>query len=513
MDHAHKPTVLVILDGYGYSPKHKYNAIYHAHKPHINHWFSLYPHKFLKASGEAVGLLPHTIGTSEVGHLTIGAGRIIPESVLRIHQMIHDGSFFKIPTLVKSLEKLKKSGGRLHLMGLLSDAGVHSHENHLYALIRAACEHGIKEIFIHPFLDGRDVPPRSALTYLARLEEALKRCGRGTIATIHGRFYAMDRDKNWERTEQSYKVLTEKQKKLYPEYKKHIQQEYEHNIYDEFIPPFQIDPHGTVQPGDGIICFNFRADRVRQLTYCFIAPKLVPFKTHDLDLTFYIGMTDYDHDVHNDCLITKKPIHHTLKEVLSRAHKTIFSIAETEKYAHVTYFFGGGREKKEPGETWTLIPSIKTKDYVHHPEMSASKITDAVIHSLNTKPCDFYLINYANADMVGHSGNYDATVKAVECLDKELQRLYDVVIEKMNGTLYITADHGNAELMYDEVADQPKTSHTLNPVPFIVIQKGLEHSKIPLPLHELSDIAPFILKEMGLPVPEEMQSKAKIDLQ
>jgi 2,3-bisphosphoglycerate-independent phosphoglycerate mutase len=505
MSSAH-PTVLVILDGYGYSPEKKYNAIANAHKPHIDAWFAQYPHTLLQASGPAVGLLPNTIGTSEVGHLTIGAGRIIPESVLRLQQMIDDGSFFKIPTLVDSLKKIKKSGGTLHLMGLLSDAGVHSHENILYALIKAATDHGINAIVIHPFLDGRDVPPRSAITYLERLEKILKQYGRGTIGTIHGRFYAMDRDKNWQRTEESYKILTQPQHKVYPDYKQHIQNEYVHGIYDEFIPPFQVNNESTVKDGDGIIFFNFRADRARQITYCFTHPELVPFKPKKIKLQFFIGATDYDHDVHNDCLITKEPIRNTFKDVLASAHKTMFSIAETEKYAHVTYFFGGGREQEQPGEQWVLIPSIKTRDYVHYPEMSASKITDAVLNSLTTKPCDFYLINYANADMVGHSGDYDATVKAVECLDRELEKLYNVVVEKMNGTLYITADHGNAEKMYDETSGQPKTSHTLNPVPFIMIKKGID-TKMKLSLKGLSDIAPFILKNMDLPVPKEMLKK------
>ncbi len=501
-----QPTVLVILDGYGYSPEKKYNAIYHAHKPHINAWFANYPHTLLQASGPAVGLLPNTIGTSEVGHLTIGAGRIIPESVLRLQEMIDDGSFFKIPTLVQSLKKLKQTGGRLHLMGLLSDAGVHSHENTLYALIKAACDHDIKDIYIHPFLDGRDVPPRSAITYLDRLEKIIKQYSCGQIGTIHGRFYAMDRDKNWQRTEESYKVLTQVQQHTYSDYKQHIQNEYVHGVYDEFIPPFQVNQQSIVKDGDGIIFFNFRADRARQITNCFIHPELVPFKSIKIKLQFFIGATDYDHDAHNDCLITKEPVRNTFKDVLAAAHKTMFSIAETEKYAHVTYFFGGGREQEQPGEQWVLIPSIKTRDYVHYPEMSARAITDAVLNSLEKKPCDFYLINYANADMVGHSGDYDATVKAVECLDRELKRIYDVVIEKMNGTLYITADHGNAEHMYDEKSGQPKTSHTLNPVPFIMIKKGIAKD-MKLPLKGLSDIASFILKNMNLPVPQEMMNK------
>jgi 2,3-bisphosphoglycerate-independent phosphoglycerate mutase len=499
------PFALVILDGFGYQKEQSHNAIAHAHTPHLTHWFATYPHTLLKASGPAVGLLPGTIGTSEVGHLTIGAGRVIPESVLRLHEEIDNGSFFKNPVLVNALKKIKESGKSLHLMGLLSDAGVHSHEKHLYALIKAACAAGIKNVYVHPFLDGRDVPPRSALTYLERLEKVLKKEGCGKIATIHGRFYAMDRDKNWERTGESYQVLTTPQKITYPSWKKHIEENYEKEIYDEFTPPFQVDPQGIVHGGDGIIFFNFRADRARQLTRCFTCPQTTPLALQKIPLAFFIGATEYDHDIPMEHLLTKQPLHNTLKEVLAEHHKTMFAIAETEKYAHVTYFFGGGREKEFSGETWKLIPSIKTKDYVHHPEMSAAKITDTVLDSLRQSPCNFYLINYANADMVGHSGNYDATVKAVECLDRELQRLYEVIVEKMHGTLYITADHGNAETMWDENAQQPKTSHTTNPVPFLEIKKGLEGGKEKLNLHELSDIAPFILQQMGLPIPAEMR--------
>lgn len=498
------PTLLIILDGYGYSKETKYNAIANANAPHLHAWLKEYPHAFLAASGSAVGLLPGSIGTSEVGHLTIGAGRVIPESVLRIHREIENGTFFTNPTLVRNLDKLKKAGNRLHLMGLVSDAGVHSHINHLKALIKAGIDQGIGHIYIHAFLDGRDVPPRSALTYINQLNRVCAEHVCVSIASIHGRFYAMDRDKNWQRTEESYRVLTTPNQHVVLDYEGAIEHYYEQHVYDEFIPPFLTDPQGVIRDGDGVIFFNFRADRARQLTMCFICPGKVPFAPKPPELAFFIGMTDYDHDCPNVHLIEKKPIKHTLKEELSDAGKTIFSIAETEKYAHVTYFFSGGREKEFPGETWHMIPSIKTKDYVHHPEMSAPQITDAVLKSLHTNPCDFYLINYANADMVGHSGNYDATVKAVEWLDKELTRLYNVVIP-MGGTMYITADHGNAELMYDEKNQQPKTSHTTNPVPFIMIKKGLEDGKHMLLLKELSDIAPFILRNMDLPVPKEME--------
>lgn len=499
------PVALVILDGFGYQKNRDHNAIAHARTPHLTHWFATYPHTLLHASGKAVGLLEGTIGTSEVGHLTIGSGRVIEESVLRLHESIDDGSFFTNPVLLASLKKIKSSGGALHLMGLLSDAGVHSHEQHLYALIQAACTAQLRKVYIHPFLDGRDVAPRSAITYLERLETVLKQKGCGTIASIHGRFYAMDRDKNWERTYESYQILTQRQQITQPSWRTYVEEQYQNGIADEFIPPVQLDPNGIVQAHDGIIFFNFRADRARQLTRCFTCPETTPLPIQKIPLAFFIGATDYDHDIPMEQLLDKQPVANTLKEVLAQHGKRIFSIAETEKYAHVTYFFGGGREKEFNGETWTLIPSIKTRDYVHHPEMSAKKITDAVLQSLQTNPADFYVINYANADMVGHSGDFNATVKAIECLDEELHRIYTVLVETMNGTLLITADHGNAEHMWDEQAQQPKTSHTTNQVPFLELRKGVEQNTAPLNLHELADIAPFILRSMGIAIPDEMK--------
>jgi 2,3-bisphosphoglycerate-independent phosphoglycerate mutase len=498
------PVALIILDGFGYRKEAEHNAIAKANTPHLQRWLATYPHTLLAASGTAVGLLPGTIGNSEVGHLTIGSGRAIPKPTLLLHEQIQNGSFFKNPVLLSALEQLKQSGRALHLMGLLSDAGVHSHEETLYALIKAAREAGVKKVYIHPFLDGRDVPPRSALLHLKRLTEFLQEENCGTIATIHGRYYGMDRDNNWERTYKSYQVLTEPQTAVHHSWERYIQENYDKGIDDEFIPPFQVDPNGIVQENDGIIFFNVRADRARQITECFISPDKTQLSIKKIPLSFFIGATDYGDDIPMEHLITQQPVKNTLKEVLTAHDKKIFSVAETEKYAHVTYFFAGGKEEPFSGETRRLIPSIKTKDYVHHPEMSAAQITDAVLDSLQQDPADFYLINYANADMVGHSGNFDATVKAVEFLDHELARIYNVLVEQMNGMMIITADHGNAENMWDTSVGQAKTSHTVNPVPFVVIQKGLENSNDKITLHGLADIAPFILKQMNLEVPKEM---------
>lgn len=490
-----KPLLLIILDGFGHSEDTTYNAIFHARTPHLDTWFNTYPHCLLHASGEHVGLLPGTIGTSEVGHLTIGAGRVINESITRIHDLINKGTFAHNQALVSCIEHVQKQHGRLHLLGLLSDAGVHSHEDHLYAFLDAALASGL-EIYVHPFLDGRDTPPKSAIAYLDRLQQFCKTHPQVHIGTIQGRFYAMDRDTNWQRTEQAYHALTRPQQ-LHPDWKVVITNYYNKGITDEFIPPFQCT-RALIQPHDGLIFFNFRADRARQLTRCFTSPYTIACAQY-IPLSI-VTMTEYEPTDHAHVFLTKEPVVNTLKHVVSAHHKTLFCIAETEKYAHVTYFFGGGSEKKLLGETWVLIPSIKTKNYADHPHMSAHEITDAIIHSLNNDPADLYIINYANADMVAHSGDFQATIAAVEYLDQELKRLYDVVLS-MDGTLCITADHGNAEQLFDEAIGQPRTSHTTNKVPFLFIKNG---AHTPLHLDELADIAPFILKEMYIPIPHEM---------
>ncbi|MGB8366854.1 MAG: 2,3-bisphosphoglycerate-independent phosphoglycerate mutase [Candidatus Babeliales bacterium] len=498
------PTVLVILDGFGYRKEKKHNAIYYADTPHIDRWFVEYPHAILAASGEAVGLLKGYVGNSEVGHLTIGAGRVIPQPARIIGEAIENGTFFTNALLKKSLQKLKKNNNTVHIIGLLSDAGVHAHEKHIYAFVQAAVEQSIKTIVVHPILDGRDTPPKSASYYLQRLTNFLNKIGHGVIGSLHGRFYAIDRDNHWERIEKSYRVLTEIESVQYNTWKDIINGSYAHNITDEFVIPTQIKPGYIINDGDGIIFCNFRPDRARQLTASFVYPQFDYFPTKKLDLSFFITPILYDEKLNTTVLFPTEQIKNTLKDVLVKEEKTIFSIAETEKYAHVTYFFNGGREKVLPGETRLLIPSISVKNCVANPAMSAPKITVKVLESLQAEPKDFYLINYANADMVGHSGNFEATVKAVSCLDKELAILYKQVIEKMNGTLYIMADHGNAEDMYDEVADQPRTAHTTNPVPFIMIRKNLVNTSQLLPLQQLSDVAPFILHHMKLLVPPEM---------
>ncbi len=564
-----KPTALVILDGWGYSPSQVCNAIYQAHPKNFNLWFQEFPHSILGASGKFVGLKDGMIGNSAVGHLTIGAGRVIEQPVTILDKSMQDKTFFKSPILVRRFEQLKKSGKKLHIMGLLSDAGVHSDCAVLFALLRMAADHKIADIIVHPFLDGRDVPPQSAEKYLQQLDKVLAEIGYGSIGSLHGRFYAMDRDENWDRTLKSFTVLTEnnndnfsspasyfdrlnmsglsKSRKSHSNqnvpsplilsevdlsgvalaeteglsgvknWQEILQKNYSNNITDEFIEPVRLHPEAYIQPDEAVIFFNTRADRARQLTALLLnAPtnnlrefKFDQKKEHKLcphtkapQTQFFITAIQYLPSFKTDVLVEKKVVNNTLFDIFEKNKITIFTIAESEKYAHVTYFFNGGKEITRPNEIRVIVPSIPEKNYSTNPKMSAPEITKKVIDSLKTDPQDFYLINYANADMVGHSGDFTATREAVQCLDQELKKLYDVLVGELDGTLYITGDHGNAEeKCYPD--GSPRTSHTTNSVPFLVINKNFKQEK--LSLSGLADIAPFILKEMGLLIPNEMK--------
>lgn len=502
------PVALIILDGFGYRKEKKYNAIAHARMQHFNAWWTTYWHALLQASGKAVGLPDNMIGNSEVGHLTIGAGRILEQPMRIWLDAIANNSFDQNKTLHEQFAKLFDVNGRLHVIGLLSDAGVHCHEKQIYAVIEAAIHAGIKKIIVHAILDGRDVSPQSAYEYLHRLEQLAKKYNHGhvIIGSIHGRFYAMDRDHHWDRIEKSYRVFTQKWQEPYESWERVLERYYAHNITDEFIVPTQLCVDAMIHNGDGIIFCNVRPDRARQLTMCFVQPEKIPFAIKPLNLTFFITPVDYGDNIKTSVLFERNAVRNTLKDVLAEHGKTIFTIAETEKYAHVTYFFRGENEAPVATETRHMVHSIAAKNYVDHPEMRAQEITQVVVQSLEDNPADFYLINYANADMVGHSGNFGATIKAVEFLDKQLGVLYEEIVEKRNGTLYITADHGKAEDMFDEAMGQPRTAHTNNKVPFLMIKNGMENDR-ELPLKELSDIAPFILLNMGLQVPGEMQKE------
>lgn len=502
---AKKPIALIILDGFGYRTTKADNAIAQADTPNINGWMAQYPHAILQAAGPAVGLPEGYIGNSEVGHLTIGAGRIVPQMLTVINNAIHDRSFFNHPVLVEKLKLLHETQKPLHIIGLLSDAGVHSHIDHLFAFLTAAKARGVTNIMVHAILDGRDTPPQSAALYLEKLETFLHDLGCGTLASIQGRFYAMDRDKHFDRTQLSYRMLTTKQPMFATNWRTVLEAAYANGQTDEFVLPTQLSEQATIEPDSGVLFFNIRADRARQLTAAFVDQNFKGFTRQQLPLLFFMTATNYNSFTAVDTLYSAPTLKNTLKQVLAQYDKTILSIAETEKYAHVTYFFDGGRETIAPNEIRILVPSLTAKDYAHTPCMSAPLITENVLKSLKKVPKDFYIINYANADMVGHSGNLKATIKAVECLDNELKRLYEVIVQEMHGTMYITADHGKAEAMMDADSHQPRTAHTSNPVPFIMIQYGSENKGATLPLSQLADIAPFILEQMQIPVPEEME--------
>lgn len=487
-----RPTVLVVLDGFGYSPTKEGNAIALANTPYLDAFLQNYPHTLLEASGQAVGLLPGTMGNSQVGHMALGTGSILMQPITSIHNAIADQSFFSNPLLVGHLNALSASGKTLHIMGLLSDGGVHSHMEHLFAYIKAAQMHDVKKIAIHAFLDGRDTPPQSAPTYLQMLENRIKSYPNICLSTIHGRFYAMDRDNNWDRTQQSYRAMTECQQVIFNSWQETLAHYYAQGITDEFIPPTRLKT-SCIQKNDGIIFFNVRSERARQLTTCFTQFPCDSCASNNISLSFFITPVTYKDSIKTTALFEQQSPKTTLKQQLAQRGYSLFTIAEKEKYAHVTYFFDGGQETAYSHETRILIPSIKTKNYVTYPCMSAREITHTVLESLQKDRKGFYLINYANADMVGHSGNLEATIKAIECLDQQLGQLYDMVVKKYHGTLYITADHGKAECV--EKDGKPFTAHTLNKVPFIMIDDSTRLKT--LPPKELSEVAHFILDQMS----------------
>lgn len=480
MNSSKPPIALVILDGFGFKSEQKDNAIAQANMPNWKRWLTIYPNILLKASGKYVGLPDGCIGNSEVGHLTIGAGRIIKSTLKKLDEYIYSGDFYKNNTIIKNI----KNTNRLHILGLLSDAGVHSHERHMYAVIKLASEQGVDNIYIHAFLDGRDTPKRSASKYLNNLESVCKKYN-ATIASLHGRFYAMDRDNNWDRTEKSYKTMTTDQSFKDKSWQDSSWQDVLANTdeTDEFIEPVLINKDGIIKEGDGIIFINFRPDRAIQITESFIKKDFNKFERKYIPLEFFISAIKYRDDFKNEVIMEKEVINDTLLDIL--VNKKVLICAESEKYAHVTYFFKGMKDKPTPNEKRILIPSLKLKTYEQHPEMSAEKITTAVVNELDNH--EFFLVNYANADMVGHSGNFNATVKACEFLDKQLLILFKEIVEKRNGVLIITSDHGNAEELH--------SYHTTNDVPFMVI--NYQFNEEPLHGTDLSCISSIVLKYLG----------------
>lgn len=500
-----KPTVLMILDGYGINQKSYGNAIEEANTPNLDSYFEKYPNVNIKASGLDVGLPDGQMGNSEVGHLNIGSGRIVYQDFTRITKAVNDGDFFKNAALNEAMENAKKHNSALHLWGLLSDGGVHSHNTHLYALLELAKKQGLSKVYVHCFLDGRDVPPSSAIEYIKELEEKMQEIGVGKIATVSGRYYAMDRDKRWERVKLAYDAMVLGEGEKANCSVEAVEKSYAEDVLDEFVKPTVIlesdKPIATVSQNDCVIMFNFRPDRAREISRAFVDPAFDSFERIKGYLpVHYVCMTQYDATLPNvNLAYPPQSLVNTFGEYISNNGLSQLRIAETEKYAHVTFFFNGGIEEANKDENRVLIPSPKVATYDMKPEMSAYEVTDKLIEELNKDIYDVIIVNYANPDMVGHTGVMEAAVKAVETVDECVAKVVDEVI-KRDGQLAITADHGNSDEMLDENGNVI-TKHSTNPVPFILINAAKEYE---LAEGKLADIAPTLLQLMDLPKPEEM---------
>lgn len=495
-----KQVLLLILDGWGYSTDAKYNAITQAPDTYMKHLWQTYPHALFEASGEAVGLPKGIIGTSEIGHMTIGAGKIIYTDMLRVSKDIEEGALPKNQVIHELFSFVKENNSTLHLMGLVSPGGVHSHQEHLFALLRAAKAFGLTNIAVHVFADGRDKPPQSADTYIAELEAVLKEISVGRIATISGRYFAMDRDHNWERTQKAADAIFDGKGNISQgkDTVTIIKEHYGQNISDEFIEPcVLLDDEGkatTIKEHDGILFFNFRPDRARQLSM------LIAKKAPDMHL-YFATLTQYDKTVPAHVAYPPLQIDATIAEEVSKAGLSQVHIAETEKYAHVTYFLNGGNEKEHLGEEFVLINSrkdIPTHDLAPH--MMTAEVADKAIEYIK-KGTNFLAINFANADMVGHTGKWEPALEAIRFEDAQIKRVVEAIMDK-GGVAFITADHGNAELMFDEKNNQPYTAHTLNPVPGILTEEGVEMEP-----GGLSDVAPTVLSLFGIAKPASMTGK------
>ncbi|AMA71800.1 MULTISPECIES: 2,3-bisphosphoglycerate-independent phosphoglycerate mutase [Aneurinibacillus] len=503
-----KPVALIIMDGFGYREEEYGNAIKQANTPNFDKYWNEYPHTLLGASGLAVGLPEGQMGNSEVGHLNLGAGRVVYQDLTRVTKDIQEGQFFKNETLLKAIQHAKENNTDLHLYGLVSDGGVHSHIEHLFALLRMAKQENLDRVYIHAFLDGRDVAPDSAVMYIQQLQDKIKEYGVGRIATVQGRYYAMDRDRRWERTEKSYRAMVYAEGPKYTDPIEAVQESYERSVYDEFVMPTVITnadgtPVATVKDNDSVIFFNFRPDRAIQLSQVFTNEDFRGFDRGDKrpKNLFYVCMTKFSETVGGYVAYKPTDLDNTLGEVLSQHNLRQLRIAETEKYPHVTFFFSGGREAEFEGEKRILINSPKVATYDLKPEMSAYEVTEALLKEIEADTHDVIILNFANCDMVGHSGMMEPTIKAVETVDECMGRVVEAVLAK-GGVALVTADHGNADLMLDEEGN-PVTSHSTYPVPFILTKKGVE-------LREggvLADISPTILKLLGIEQPKEMTGK------
>ncbi|MCM3574834.1 2,3-bisphosphoglycerate-independent phosphoglycerate mutase [Mesobacillus subterraneus] len=505
------PTALIILDGFALRGERMGNAVAQAKKPNFDRYWNHYPHAQLIASGEAVGLPEGQMGNSEVGHLNIGAGRIVYQSLTRVNISIREGEFEKNETFLAAIKHAKEKGTALHLMGLLSDGGVHSHIEHMYALLKLAASEGLEKVYVHGFLDGRDVGPQTAPGYIEQTLEKMNEIGVGEFATISGRYYSMDRDKRWERVEKSYRSMVYGDGPTYSNPMELIEDNYNNGIFDEFVVPSVLvrpdgSPVATVQNDDAVIFYNFRPDRAIQISNTFTNKDFRSFdrgEGHPENLHF-VCLTHFSETVDGYVAFEPSNLDNTVGEVISQAGMTQLRIAETEKYPHVTFFMSGGREQEFPGEKRILINSPKVATYDLQPEMSANEVTDALIKEIEADNFDAILLNFANPDMVGHSGMLEPTIQAIETVDECLGRIVDLIVSK-GGTAIITADHGNA----DEVVTlegNPMTAHTTNPVPVIVTKEGVELREDGI----LGDLAPTMLELLGLDKPAEMTGKSLI---
>jgi 2,3-bisphosphoglycerate-independent phosphoglycerate mutase len=505
------PTALIILDGFALRDEVKGNAVAQAKKPNFDRFWNKYPHTTLKACGEAVGLPEGQMGNSEVGHLNIGAGRIVYQSLTRVNIAIREGEFDKNETFLQAMNHVKEKGTNLHIFGLLSDGGVHSHIDHLFALLKLAAKEGVQNVYVHAFLDGRDVGPQTAKTYIQQTEEKMKEYGVGKFATISGRYYSMDRDKRWERVEKSYRAMVYGEGPKYTNPIDCIEDSYQNGIYDEFVIPSVItdeqgDPVATIKDEDAVIFYNFRPDRAIQISNTFTNEDFRSFDRgpkHPKNL-FFVCLTHFSETVKGYVAFKPTNLDNTLGEVISQNGLTQLRIAETEKYPHVTFFMSGGREEPFPGEERILIDSPKVATYDLKPEMSAYEVTEALLKEIEADKHDAIILNFANPDMVGHSGKLEPTIKAVEAVDECLGKVVDAILAK-GGVAIITADHGNA----DEVVTlegNPMTAHTTNPVPVIVTKEGIELREGGI----LGDLAPTMLDLLGLEQPKEMTGQSLI---
>lgn len=508
-----EPLLLMILDGWGERKECSDNSITLAHPENFCQLEQNYPHTLLKCSGKDVGLPDGLMGNSEVGHLNIGSGRIVYQEISRIFKAIEDQSFFSNPEFLKAIEYAQAHQGSVHLMGLLSDGGVHSHIEHIYALLELCARNKVDSVFFHAFLDGRDVGPKTALTFIEALQQKMRATGCGEIATLGGRYYGMDRDKHWDRIEKAYNALVLGEGKKAANAQAALENSYENRITDEFVEPVVLvdeksEPLGLVKDGDAVIFFNFRADRARQITRAFVDKDLDGFDRRQRPEVYYVCMTQYDASIKAPVAFVPQDLNHTLGEVLAQRGLKQLRIAETEKYAHVTFFFNGGVETPNPGEDRVLIPSPSVATYNLAPEMSAREVTDKLLQELERDYYDVVVLNYANPDMVGHTGVLEAAVKAVQTVDQCLHEVVERVLEK-NGIVLITADHGNCEMMVSPETGSPFTAHTTCRVPFILVSEKHRNAA----LREdgsLQDIAPTLLSLLNLPIPAEMTGRSLV---